>query len=86
MLTAGFSVTEPPSGIRPLSGTAGGEPRAPLATTAPSLSLSASALPISPGIVALAVALGIRGALLADGRGAWRAARLSPATALTKTG
>ena len=41
--------------------------------------------PISPRIVALAVALGILGALLAGALGAWRAARLSPAAALTKT-
>jgi len=42
--------------------------------------------PISPGIVALAVALGLLGALLAGALGAWRAGRLSPATALTRTG
>lgn len=39
--------------------------------------------PVSPGIVALAVALGILGTLLAGSLGAWRAARLSPATALS---
>jgi putative ABC transport system permease protein len=42
--------------------------------------------PISPGIVALAVALGILGTLLAGALGAWRAARLSPATALSQIG
>jgi len=42
--------------------------------------------PVSPGVVALAVGLGILGALLAGALGAWRAARLSPATALSKTG
>jgi putative ABC transport system permease protein len=42
--------------------------------------------PISPGIVALAVALGILGTLLAGTLGAWRAARLSPATALSLIG
>jgi putative ABC transport system permease protein len=42
--------------------------------------------PISVGIVALAVALGILGTLLAGTLGAWRAARLSPATALSQIG
>jgi putative ABC transport system permease protein len=42
--------------------------------------------PISPGIIALAVALGILGTLLAGALGAWRAARLSPATALSRVG
>jgi putative ABC transport system permease protein len=42
--------------------------------------------PVSPGIVALAVALGILGTLLAGALGAWRAARLSPATALSRIG
>jgi putative ABC transport system permease protein len=42
--------------------------------------------PVSPGIVALAVALGILGTLLAGSLGAWRAARLSPATALSRIG
>lgn len=42
--------------------------------------------PISLGIVALAAALGILGTLLAGTLGAWRAARLSPATALATTG
>jgi putative ABC transport system permease protein len=41
---------------------------------------------ISPGIIALAVALGILGTLLAGALGAWRAARLSPATALSRVG
>lgn len=41
---------------------------------------------VSLGIVALAVGLGIFGALLAGALGAWRAARLSPANALSKTG
>jgi putative ABC transport system permease protein len=42
--------------------------------------------PISLGIVALAVALGILGTLLAGALGAWRTARLSPATALSRIG
>jgi putative ABC transport system permease protein len=42
--------------------------------------------PISPGIVAVAIALGILGTLLAGALGAWRAARLSPATALSQIG
>jgi putative ABC transport system permease protein len=42
--------------------------------------------PVSPGIVALAVALGVLGTLLAGALGAWRAARLSPATALSRIG
>jgi putative ABC transport system permease protein len=42
--------------------------------------------PVSPGIVTLAVALGILGTLLAGALGAWRAARLSPATALSQIG
>jgi len=42
--------------------------------------------PISPGIVALAVGLGILGTLLAGALGAWRAARLSPASALSRVG
>ncbi len=42
--------------------------------------------PISPGIVALAVGLGLLGALLAGALGAWRAARLDPATALSRVG
>jgi putative ABC transport system permease protein len=42
--------------------------------------------PISVGIVALAVALGILGTLLAGTLGAWRAARLSPATSLSQIG
>jgi putative ABC transport system permease protein len=42
--------------------------------------------PVSPGIIALAVALGILGTLLAGSLGAWRAARLSPATALSRVG
>jgi putative ABC transport system permease protein len=41
---------------------------------------------ISPGIIALAVGLGVLGTLLAGSTGAWRAARLSPATALTRVG
>jgi len=42
--------------------------------------------PVSPGIIALAVALGIAGGLLAGTLGAWRAARLRPATALAQVG
>lgn len=42
--------------------------------------------PISPGVVALAVGLGIFGTLLAGALGAWRAARLSPAAALAQAG
>jgi putative ABC transport system permease protein len=42
--------------------------------------------PISLGIIALAVALGILGTLLAGGLGAWRAARLSPVAALSRVG
>jgi len=42
--------------------------------------------PVSPGIVVLAVGLGILGTLLAGTVGAWRAARLSPATALSHAG
>jgi putative ABC transport system permease protein len=42
--------------------------------------------PISPGIIALAVGLGILGTLLAGALGAWRAARLSPASALSRAG
>jgi putative ABC transport system permease protein len=42
--------------------------------------------PISPGVVALAVGLGIVGTLLAGALGAWRAARLSPAAALAQAG
>ncbi len=42
--------------------------------------------PISPSIIALAVALGIFGTLLAGALGTWRAARLSPATALSRVG
>ena len=42
--------------------------------------------PISPGIIALAVALGILGTLLAGALGAWRAGRLSPAIALSRVG
>jgi putative ABC transport system permease protein len=42
--------------------------------------------PVSPGILSLAVALGILGTLLAGSLGAWRAARLSPATALSRIG
>jgi putative ABC transport system permease protein len=42
--------------------------------------------PISPGIVALAVGLGILGTLLAGALGGWRAARLSPASALSRVG
>ena len=41
---------------------------------------------VSLGIVALAIALGILGTLLAAALGAWRAARLGPSVALTKTG
>ena len=41
---------------------------------------------ISVTIIALAVALGILGTLLAGALGAWRAARLSPATALSRVG
>jgi putative ABC transport system permease protein len=40
--------------------------------------------PISPGIVALAVGLGVLGTVLAGALGAWRAARLSPAAALSQ--
>ena len=42
--------------------------------------------PISLSIIALAIALGILGTLLAGTLGAWRAARLSPATALSRVG
>ena len=42
--------------------------------------------PVSPGIVALAVALGITGGLLAVALGGWRAARLRPAAAMTQVG
>jgi putative ABC transport system permease protein len=42
--------------------------------------------PISVGIVGLAVGLGLLGTLLAGALGAWRAARLSPATALSRVG
>ena len=42
--------------------------------------------PVSPGIVALAVGFGILGTLLAGALGAWRAARLSPAAALSRVG
>lgn len=42
--------------------------------------------PISPGIVALAVGVGILGTLLAGALGAWRAARLNPAAALSRVG
>jgi putative ABC transport system permease protein len=42
--------------------------------------------PISPGIVALAVGLGILGTLLAGALGGWRAGRLSPASALSRAG
>ncbi len=42
--------------------------------------------PVSLGIVALAVALGILGTVLAGALGAWRAARLGPATALSRVG
>jgi len=42
--------------------------------------------PISPAIVALAVGLGLLGTLLAGALGAWRAARLSPASALSRVG
>jgi putative ABC transport system permease protein len=42
--------------------------------------------PVSLGIVALAVALGILGTLLAGALGAWRAARLDPAAALSRVG
>lgn len=41
---------------------------------------------VSPDIVALAVALGILGTLVAGALGAWRAARLRPAAALAKPG
>jgi putative ABC transport system permease protein len=79
--TLTVSVTEPPGSIPLPSGTAGAS-RTPLGHDGLAVHFSA---PISPGIVALAVALGILGALLAGALGAWRAARLSPATALTKT-
>jgi putative ABC transport system permease protein len=42
--------------------------------------------PVSAGVVALAVGLGLLGTLLAGALGAWRAARLSPADALSKPG
>ena len=42
--------------------------------------------PIAPGIVALAVGLGLLGTLVAGALGAWRAARLSPASALSRVG
>ncbi len=42
--------------------------------------------PVSLGIIALAVALGILGTLLAGTLGAWRAAQLRPATALSRIG
>jgi putative ABC transport system permease protein len=42
--------------------------------------------PISLGIIALAVALGVLGTVLAGALGAWRATRLSPATALSRVG
>jgi putative ABC transport system permease protein len=42
--------------------------------------------PISVGILALAVALGLLAAILAGGLGAWRTARLSPAAALSRIG
>jgi putative ABC transport system permease protein len=42
--------------------------------------------PISPGVVALAVGIGILGTLIAGTLGAWRAARLDPALALSRVG
>jgi ABC-type antimicrobial peptide transport system permease subunit len=42
--------------------------------------------PVSPGIVALAVGLGLLGTVLAGALGAWRAARLTPASALSQVG
>jgi putative ABC transport system permease protein len=42
--------------------------------------------PVSPGLVLLAVALGLAGALLAGAAGGWRAARMRPAAALALVG
>jgi putative ABC transport system permease protein len=42
--------------------------------------------PVSPGIVVLAVALGVAGGLLAGALGGWRVARLRPAAALAQVG
>jgi len=78
------SVTAPPASLPPQGDPAGGS-RAPLGNDGPVAVPVHFSAPISPGIVALAVALGILGALLAGALGAWRAARLSPATALTRT-
>jgi putative ABC transport system permease protein len=78
--TLTVSVTEPP-GIPP-GGPAAGSHAPPGSDGPVPVHFSA---PISPGIVALAAALGILGALLAGALGAWRAARLSPAAALTNT-
>jgi putative ABC transport system permease protein len=42
--------------------------------------------PVSPGVVALAAALGIAGGVLAGALGGWRAARLRPAAAMAQVG
>jgi ABC-type antimicrobial peptide transport system permease subunit len=79
------SVTQPAASLPPPGGTAGGSHASPGndGPLAVPVHLSAQT---SPGIVAVAVALGILGALLAGTLGAWRAARLSPATALARSG
>jgi len=82
--TLTVSVTEPPASLPPPGDPAGGSHAPPGSDGALAVPVHFSA-PISPGIVALAVTLGILGALLAGALGAWRAARLSPATALTRT-
>jgi putative ABC transport system permease protein len=89
--TLTVSVAEPPGSIPPTGsipppgGTAGGS-HAPPGNEGPLAVAVHFSAPISLGIVALAVGLGILGALLAGALGAWRAARLSPAAALTRTG
>jgi putative ABC transport system permease protein len=75
------SVTQPPASLPPPGGS-----HAPPGNDGPVTIPVHFSAPVSPGLVALAVALGILGALLAGTLGAWRAARLSPATALAKTG
>jgi putative ABC transport system permease protein len=70
--TLNVTVIAPPGA----AGTAGGVKPVPVHFSAP----------VSPGIVALAVALGITGGLLAGALGGWRAARLRPAAALAQVG
>ena len=82
--TLTVSVTEPPVSL-PLPGDTAGN-HAPPGHDGPVAVPVHFSAPISPGIVALAVALGLLGALLAGALGAWRAGRLSPAYALTRTG